>query len=85
VKNSGKQNVKVLSEDGVELNSISFNADKGFNYLQYDLSITEVGKKALQKADTKIKVKKAQNGKYYLPKGKYTIQVGTEKTILEIK
>ena len=85
VKNSRKQNVKVLSESGVELNSISFNADKGFNFLQYDLSITEAGKKALQKANPKLTVKKAQNGKYYLPKGKYTIQVGTEKTILEIK
>jgi photosystem II stability/assembly factor-like uncharacterized protein len=85
VKNSGKLSAKVLSEGGVELNSISFNADKGFNYLQYDLSVTEVGEKALQKADAKAVIKKAQNGKYYLPKGKYTIIIGSEKTNLEIK
>jgi photosystem II stability/assembly factor-like uncharacterized protein len=85
VKNSGKQNVKVLSESGLELNSISLNADKGFNYTNYDLSMTEGGKKALQKANPKLTVKKAQNGKYYLPKGKYTIQVNKEKTSLTIK
>jgi len=84
-KNAGKQTVKILSENGVELNSISLVADKGFNFLQYDITMTEAGKKALEKADTKITIKKAQNGKYYLPKGKYTIAVGAEKKGLTIK
>jgi len=85
VKKSENQSLKVFSEEGLELNSISFNADKGFNYTNYDLSMTEGGKKALQKANPKLTVKKAQNGKYYLPKGKYTIQINDEKTSLTIK
>jgi len=84
-KNAGKQTVKILSENGIELNSISLATDKGFNFLEYDITMTETGKKALEKADTKITIKKAQNGKYYLPKGKYTIAVGAEKTTLAIK
>ncbi len=84
-KSSGKQIVKIITEDGVELNSLSLKADKGFNYLEYDITMTKAGKKALEKADTKITVKEAQNGKYYLPKGTYTVQIGNQKTNLEIK
>jgi len=79
------RNLSVLSEGGATLNSLSVNAAKGFNYTEYDLTITEAGKQALMKEDTKLKVSKAQNGKYYLPKGKYTIRIGNEQTSLEIK
>ncbi len=81
----GTQTLKILSKGGAELNSISVNSRKGFNYTDYDLSITESGKNALMKEDTSIKISKAQNGKYYLPKGKYSIQIGNEKTSFEIK
>ncbi len=85
VKNAGKQVVKVVSESGIELNTITVNADRGFNYLEYDITMSKAGKKAMEKADSKTKINKAQNGKYYLPKGKYTIQLGDEKTDLIIK
>jgi photosystem II stability/assembly factor-like uncharacterized protein len=85
VKNSGKQTVKIASEGGVELNTILVDAEKGFNYLDYDVSITESGKNALQEVDKKTIINKAQNGKYYLPKGKYIIQLGSEKESLIIK
>ena len=80
-----KQTLKILSEAGTELNNMSVNLDKGFNDVNYDLTMTEAGKKALMKENTSLNMNKAQNGKYYLPKGKYTIQMGSEKTILEIK
>ena len=51
----------------------------------YDLTITEAGKNALAKEDSKLKISKSQNGKYYLPKGKYTVKIGNEQTELEIK
>ncbi len=82
---SGKQTVKILSESNVELNSINVEADKGFNYADYDLTLTELGKKELLKEKTSIEINKAKNGKFYLPKGKYTIQIGSEKTAFEIK
>jgi len=82
---SGEKTVKILSESNVELNRIKVNADKGFNYADYDLTMTEDGKTAVMKGNPDLEIKKAENGKYYLPKGKYTVQVEDEKTALKIK
>ena len=82
---SGDQTIKVLSEEGKELNSISVKAIKGFNYVDFDLTITDTGIKALHKENTSLEIDKAKNGKQYLPKGKYTIQIGSEKTTIEVK
>jgi len=83
--NSGEKTVKVLSEKGALLNEMKVKADKGFNYANYDLTLTEKGKKALLKEDTSIDINEADNGKYYIPKGVYTIQIGDEKTTFEVK
>ncbi|MCD2258428.1 VPS10 domain-containing protein [Psychroserpens luteolus] len=77
--------IKVLSENGTLLNEMTINADKGFNYTTYDLTLTEKGRKALLKENSSIDINKAQNGKYYIPKGKYTIQIGKEKRMFEVK
>ncbi len=82
---SGKQTIKILSDKNSELQTISTEADKGFNVTEYDLTLSESGKKALQKENSSVEINKASNGNYYLPKGSYTIQLGTEKTKLEIK
>ena len=82
---SGAYSLKILSDQGTELNSMSINADKGFNYLDYNLELTEKGRKALMKENTSIDVNKASNGKYYLPKGTYTVMINKSKTKLEIK
>ena len=82
---SAKQGMNIMSAGGALLNSIEVQADKGFNYADYDLTITEAGKNALMKEDSKLKINKAQNGKYYLPKGTYTVKIGSQKTTLEIK
>jgi len=82
---SGKQTVKLLSDKGTELNSFSVNADRGFNYMDYDLSISEKAKKALMKENTSLNIKKTQNGKYYLPKGNYSVQVGSSNEPFEVK
>jgi len=39
----------------------------------------------LLKEDSIFEINKAKNQKYYLPKGKYTIQIGSEKATLEVK
>jgi len=82
---SEEKTIKILSENNIELNSLSVSADKGFNYANYDLSLTESGKNALMNDNSKLEINKADNEKYYLPKGKYTIQIGEEKMTLEIK
>ena len=64
---------------------MNVQADKGFNYVDYDLTITEKGKKALLKENTSIDISKAQNGMNYIPKGTYTIQVDNEKTSFVVK
>jgi len=80
-----KQTINIESEGGNTLNTFDVDASKGFNYANYDLTITEKGKDALIKEDSKLSLNKAQNGEYYLPKGTYYIKIGNEKTKLEIK
>ncbi|WP_111683343.1 WD40/YVTN/BNR-like repeat-containing protein [Winogradskyella tangerina] len=82
---SGEKTIKVLSEKGAELQSMKVNVDKGFNYVDYNLELSEKGRKALMKENTSIDINKASNGKYYLPKGVYTIQIGDAKKELNIK
>jgi photosystem II stability/assembly factor-like uncharacterized protein len=82
---SGPKTVKILSENGAELNSISVNADKGFNYVNYNLELTEKGKKALMKANEKLEFKETGNKKQYLPKGVYTIEIDKATITFEIK
>ncbi|MFD1161556.1 WD40/YVTN/BNR-like repeat-containing protein [Hwangdonia seohaensis] len=82
---TGDQTIKIFSENQSELHQINIKADKGFNVTEYDLTISEKAKKMLMKENTSIKINKAENGKYYLPKGKYGVQLGSEKTIISIK
>jgi len=79
-----KVTVKVVAGN-VVVNSFTVHADKGFNAASYDVSFSKKGRKAYAKANPKSKLKAAQNGIYYLPKGKYTLKVGDEKQTLEIK
>ena len=82
---SGEQTIKISSENNSELNLIKVKADKGFNTVEYDLTISKQTKEILLKENTSIKINKADNSKYYLPKGKYNIQIGSEKIAFEIK
>ena len=84
-QNSGTQSIKILSEKGAVLNEIKADFDKGFNYVDYDMSLTENGRKALMKENSALQINKAKNGKYYLPKGNYTVQIGDEKKPLKIE
>lgn len=80
-----KLDIHILSEANSILNTISVDADAGYNYTTYDLSITNSGKEALQGEKPELKISEAQNKKTYLPKGKYTIEIENKKTTLEIK
>ncbi len=82
-------NVKIATESGKTLQEFSFDSDKGLNYVDYDLTITEKGKKALEKEFPDEEISEKKNGKYYLPVGIYEVIVSndkqTEKVSLEVK
>jgi photosystem II stability/assembly factor-like uncharacterized protein len=82
---SEPKNIKIVSENNSELNTIKVTSSKGFNYASYDLTITEKGKKALEKENSSLDINKSENGKYYLPKGTYTVQIDGTSTKFEIK
>ena len=50
-------------------------AEKGMLKLDYDLSIDEKIKAAIEKKNPKTKISQAENKKQYLPVGKYTIEL----------
>ncbi|MCC1483305.1 VPS10 domain-containing protein [Winogradskyella immobilis] len=82
---SGSMQIKILSEGGAELNTISVNADKGFNTAEYNLQLTEKGRKALLKENSKLRINKADNGNYYLPSGKYTVNIDGVSKFLKVE
>lgn len=83
----GEVTVTVTTEDGEELQQFTTDATKGVNVISYDFSLSEKGARALLKNDTKIA--KAENGKQYLPKGKYKVNIlvgnKSSSTDLEVK
>ena len=91
------QRFRLKMEKGLLLKKIIHRSKRGLNYIEYDLSIeNDVVKKyekylnEEKKKDKKeIKLKKADNEKYYLHKGNYTIEVSingkSAKETLKIK
>lgn len=75
VKKAGNFTIKVIANNGVELNEYKVNFDTGFNTWNYDLSITEKGRKKFLAKAKDASIPKKKNGAYYLPKGTYTIEI----------
>ncbi|WP_026754541.1 exo-alpha-sialidase [Sediminibacter sp. Hel_I_10] len=83
---SETQTLQIKSEKGTVLNELKIEADNGYNFTAYDLSLTDKGRKALLKENTSIEaIEKAKNGTYYLPKGIYTVAIGNETSSFEVK
>ncbi|MDZ4824046.1 MAG: glycosyl hydrolase [Flavobacteriales bacterium] len=78
-------NVDTTESRTTATNEWSFEdfVESGINYLKYDLTLPEANAQRLEedmnnfkKEDEKeVKIEKADNGKFYLPKGKYTVSV----------
>jgi hypothetical protein len=83
--NSSKKITIAIYLGAIKVNSISVAADKGFNEVAFDVSFSEKGKKAYQKANKKMKLKEAKNGIFYLPKGVYTVKIGDAESVFEVK
>ena len=84
VSNSGEYSIAILADEKNILNKFTVKANKGFNYFDYDLSVSE---KSIKSYFTKkdIKIKKAKNKLYYLPKGNYTIRISDGKKSVKQK
>ena len=70
---AGKAEITVVLESGKVLKSWELSLTKGFNVVGYNASISEKGKKYLEKNN--ISVHMGVNGTFYLPSGKYSVEV----------
>ena len=88
-KNSGQYNI-TISYDDKTVNQFSGSFSSGINYIEFDLAIdTVIGKSYFDfitdkyKNDKKIKIKLTDSQKYFLPPGKYKVELeakGTKET-----
>ncbi len=76
----GNFEASVQTSDGIEVSAIQGEADKGLNILSYDLAFDKQGKKNYLRKN-KTKLKQANNGKTYLPKGSYVIALSKNGTV----
>ena len=87
-KSDNKIVVKIRKE-GVVLSTFSYTTEQGFNFLPYNLTLSEEGRVAYEKKKQKAIFKKATDGNFYLPKGTYQVlfegDLVEEERILQIK
>lgn len=84
LKDSKNVNIEIQTQDGTVLNKFNTTATKGFNFFSYNVEVSEKSVKNYFKKN-EIRIEKAQNYKYYLPKGTYYIVIEGEKQKLKIK
>ncbi len=83
--NSARKTTVEIAINDLVINTFIITPDKGYNEVSFDLSFNEKGKKAYEGANKNVKLEKAKNGKFYLPKGTYTVKIEDEKATFEIK
>lgn len=74
-KSAGEISLAITAEDGTQLHQSKVSVVKGFNELEYNLTMDDKGVKVWNKNHKDAKAAGADNGKTYLPKGKYTLEV----------
>ena len=84
-KQAGKKTLQIRTDKNTVIQTIAVDVTKGFNYVDYDLTISEKGRKKLLKEDTSIDINKAKNDKYYIPKGNYIVYLDGVTKGFEIK
>jgi len=85
---AGDFSAKIMTMNHTEVSSVAVTGEKGFNVLSYDVAFSKQGKSNYLKKN-KVKLVAANDGKTYLPKGSYKIQVigngNSEEIKFEIK
>ncbi len=64
---------------------MTVEAEKGFNFEDYDLTFSKKGLKNYNKEFKNAMIEKKDNGKHYLPKGKYQVFIEGVSNEFEIK
>jgi photosystem II stability/assembly factor-like uncharacterized protein len=86
--------LRVLSAEGTLLRTLQDSSEVGLNLVAYDLTVDATAVEAYQKeltaqAKKEVKVTAADNGKFYLQPGTYTLEVSvggsTEKQTLKLE
>jgi len=77
--------VKIIDANKLIVSKIPFTSTKGFNTIKYDLIYATKAAKTYNKKHKDAPLKMADNNVYYLPKGKYIIQIDTKETPFEVK
>lgn len=97
-KASGKSSIKIQTDKGLTLRTLTDDSEAGLNFINFDLSIDTTAKgeyekylNAAKKKDEKeVKLEKADDGKMYIRAGKYKVVIETatgtkSEQVLEIK
>ncbi|WKB82872.1 glycosyl hydrolase [Cellulophaga lytica] len=70
----GSFTARILTMNNTEVSSVTVDGEKGFNVLSYDVAFSKTGKSNFLKKN-KVKLQQAKDGKTYLPKGVYKIEL----------
>ncbi|GAB2761326.1 VPS10 domain-containing protein [Salinimicrobium soli] len=70
---AGKAKVTVKTKEGLVLREFEAEVEKGFNTVEYDLTISEAAAKKLP--EEKQAKEKPASGKVYIPKGEYKVEI----------
>ena len=85
---AGTVTAQIKTEDDIIVSKTALEAVKGFNILSYDIAFSKAGKVAYLKKH-KTELKEAKNGKTYLPKGNYQVEISgngqKEMVVFEIE
>ncbi len=68
-----------------KVNAIEIDAKKGFNEVLFDVSFSKKGLQNYKESNNDVILKEAKNGKTYLPKGTYTLQLNKQAQTFEVE
>ncbi len=69
--------LSIKDAKGVVVYQAKGELDSGYNFLSYDLTIQQSNVKTYLKKNKTNALKSAKNGKHYLPKGNFTVEIKT--------
>ena len=76
----GMVNLIITNESGLIVHTQEVSVTKGLNSISYDYSLAKEVAEKWNKKDKNIKIKAADNNKFYLPVGKYKLVISKDKT-----
>ena len=72
--------ISVTNEAGIVVHTQKVEAKKGLNSFNFDYSLSKEVAEKWNKKDKNIKIKAAENKKFYLPIGKFKVTISKDKS-----